>query len=88
MNRGEVGLHDIALNSKWTMVFRTEAEKHSKWEKNSVIREGDLSYWSNPTESTMVEQSKRLLGLRNLKFHSNLQHDRKVPLVRFTSCRL
>jgi hypothetical protein len=27
MNRGVVGLHDIAFNSKWTVVFRTEAKK-------------------------------------------------------------
>jgi hypothetical protein len=59
MNRGVIGLHDIAFNSKSTVVFGPRLRSF-KWEKVSVIREGNPSYWSNPTESTTVEQSKRL----------------------------
>jgi hypothetical protein len=87
MNRGVVGLHDIAFQHKMDHGLRTEAEKHTNGEKSVMVR---LICLIGPTRQnlTIGNKSKNLLGPRSLNFHLNLQHDRKMTLVNFTSGRL
>ena len=65
MNRGVVGLHDIAFQHKMELMVFGPRLRSAKWRKIGN-REVDPSYWS-----TIVNRVKKLLGLRSLNFHSN-----------------
>lgn len=80
MNRGVVGLHDIAFQHKMELMVFGPRLRSAKWRKIGN-REVDPSYWS-----TIVNRVKKLLGLElSFEFYST---NRKMVLVKFSSGRL